>query len=207
MICQRFVLKVVMNSYVLLQRGRTTVIPALLAAFLFTGCVSGGFDSVKKVNTLQPGMDYSEVVKLLGEPETAQFVNNKRVATFWLHQQWRGNVPMDLEFSADNKLISWRENSNKFAESQNKLATIAKAIEQSGVAGAAPKGPNDPQLQGEIAGKWWGYASSTERRIGLCADGTYMDYTEAGYSGSSSNQYGDQTMAWGSASQGGGQGR
>jgi len=86
--------------------------------------------------------------------------------------------------------------------------SITKVVEESGAAGGgAPAGPNDPNLQRQMAGLWWGYAGSTERSIGLCADGSYFDSQESSYSGSSSNQYGDQTMAWGSASQGGGQGR
>ncbi len=72
--------------------------------------------------------------------------------------------------------------------------------------GAAPAGPNDPRLARQIAGVWWGYAGSTERRIGLCPGGVYREFTESGYSGTSTDQYGNQTMAWGSASQGGGAG-
>ncbi len=72
--------------------------------------------------------------------------------------------------------------------------------------GAAPAGPNDPELARQIAGVWWGYSGSTERRIGLCPGGVFRSFTESGYSGSSSDQYGNQTMAWGSASQGGGSG-
>ena len=72
--------------------------------------------------------------------------------------------------------------------------------------GAGPAGPNDPQLARQIAGVWWGYAGSTERRIGLCPGGVYREFTESGYSGASSDQYGNQTMAWGAASRGGGSG-
>jgi hypothetical protein len=70
----------------------------------------------------------------------------------------------------------------------------------------AAAGPNDLELAGQIAGVWWGYAGSTERRIGLCPGGGYRDYTESGYSGSSYDAYGSQNMAWGTASQRGGQG-
>lgn len=66
---------------------------------------------------------------------------------------------------------------------------------------------NNETLANQIAGVWWGYAGSTERQIGLCPGGAYKDYTESGYSGQSYNSLGDQTMAWGAASQGGGQGR
>jgi hypothetical protein len=62
---------------------------------------------------------------------------------------------------------------------------------------------NNQNLARQIAGVWWGYAGSTERRIGLCPGGTYRDYTESSYSGGS---YSNQGVAWGSASQRGGQG-
>jgi len=177
--------------------------------FLFlAGCATGGFDSIRKTAQLQAGMSYDEAVALLGPPKTTVMQGGKKVSTFWLHQAYRGNVPMDLVFDAKtNRLESWQENAEKFAASQARLAALTQALEQSGATGGKAAGPNDPDLQRKIAGLWWGYAGSTERQIGLCADGTYQDYTESGYSGHSSNQYGDETMAWGSAGQGGGQGR
>ena len=181
-----------------------------LTLSLLTACVSGGFDSVKKTTELRQGMTYREVVQLLGEPETSELKNKSLVATFWLHQSWRGNVPYALVFDPSKKtLLSWSENSEKFAASQKMLSQITASLPQTGGAAGteAPTGPNDPNLQRQIAGIWWGYSGSTERRIGLCPDGSYRDYTESSYSGQSSNQYGNQTMAWGSGSQSGGAGR
>jgi len=183
----------------------------LLAGSLLSGCVSGGFDSVKKTNQLQPGMTYHEVVQLLGEPKTSEMKGDALVSTFWLHQSWKGNVPYDLVFDAKSRILrSWSENKEKFEANQKELSQIA-AILSPGAAGdgsgaAGPAGPNDPNLQRQIAGTWWGYSGSTERRIGLCPDGSYKDYRESGYSGRSSNQYGTQTGAWGTASQSGGSG-
>jgi len=181
----------------------------LAASLALAGCAAGGFNSITKTAQLRPGMSFDEAVALLGPPKTATMVDGKRVATFWLHQEWRGNVPMDLVFGGNpERLESWHENQDKFKASQARLAAITKVVEESGAAGGgAPAGPNDPNLQRQMAGLWWGYAGSTERSIGLCGDGSYFDSQESSYSGSSSNQYGDQTMAWGSASQGGGQGR
>lgn len=68
-------------------------------------------------------------------------------------------------------------------------------------------GANNPSLQRQIAGTWWGYSGSTERSIGLCADGSYNDYSESSYSGRSADSLGNETMAWGSGSQHGGSGR
>ena len=187
----------------------------LIFCFL-AGCVSGGFDSVKKTTQLRQGMTYLEVVQLLGEPESSETKGKSLTATFRLHESWKGNVPYDLVFDAKKKTLqSWGENKAKYEASQKMLSQIAKSLSQagstggskSGPAGGAPAGPNDPDLQRQIAGLWWGYSGSTERKIGLCADGTYMDYTESGYSGRSYDQYGSQTMAWGSGSQRGGSGR
>lgn len=74
---------------------------------------------------------------------------------------------MDLVFDAKtNRLESWSENAEKSAESQARLATFAQALEQSGATGGKAAGPNDPNLQRQMSGLWWGYAGSTERQIG-----------------------------------------
>ena len=183
-----------------------------LVCGLIAGCASGGFDSVKKTNQLQQGMSYNAVVQLLGEPGTSEVKNGNLVSTFWLHESWRGNVPYDLVFDPKNRTLqSWSESKEKFEANQKRLsqiaATLSQSMQGSQQGGAsAPAGPNDPNLQRQIAGTWYGYSGSTERKIGLCADGSYRDYTESSYSGSSYNQYGSQTMAWGSGSQGGGSG-
>ncbi len=180
----------------------------LAAGLAVAGCAAGGFNSITKTAQLSPGMSFDEAVALLGPPKSATVVDGKRVATFWLHQEWRGNVPVDLVFAGQPEVLeSWHENEEKLKASQARLAAITKVVEEAETAGGAPAGPNDPNLQRQMAGLWWGYAGSTERSIGLCGDGTYFDSQESSYSGSSSNQYGDQTMAWGNASQGGGAGR
>ncbi len=71
---------------------------------------------------------------------------------------------------------------------------------------AVATGPNDPQLAKEISGIWWGYSGSTETKIALCEGGRFQDFSESSYSGVSSDAGGNETMNWGSASQGGGQG-
>ena len=74
---------------------------------------------------------------------------------------------------------------------------------------AAPPGAGSvesAELARQIAGIWWGYSGSTERKIGLCPGGAYQDYSESSYSGNSHDSLGNQTMAWGAGSQGGGTG-
>ena len=71
---------------------------------------------------------------------------------------------------------------------------------------AAP-GANNTTLARQIAGTWWGYAGSTERKLGLCPDGSYRDYTESSYSGHSYDSGGNETMNWGAAGARGNSGR
>ncbi len=67
-------------------------------------------------------------------------------------------------------------------------------------------GSLNSQIARDLAGSWWGYSGSTERSIGLCLDGTYFDSSESSYSGHGYDSGGNETMAWGNASQSGGQG-
>ena len=192
---------------------RSTLILVLSLAAFLAGCATGGFDSAQKTQQLQRGMHYDEVVAMLGEPQATAMSGNQLLARFGLHQSWKGNVFYDLSFDAGSRTLqSWSENKMAYAKDQAQLGQLAKVLEQAGGSGqggeaTTPSGPNDARLQQQIAGTWWGYAGSTERKLGLCADGRYRDYTESGYSGSSHDSGGNQTMAWGSASQRGGAGR
>lgn len=192
-----------------------TLAYVFLCSVLF-GCAAGGFDSVQKTGQLQPGMSYAQVIALLGEPKTTTTKEGSLIATFWLHQSWRGNVPYDLTFDLkDRTLMAWQENQEKFAASQAYLGEIAKSVTEATAQGTANNasgqqsapGPNNPELQKEMAGNWYGYSGSTERQMALCPDGSYRSLSESSYSGSSSDQYGNQNMAWGNANQSGGQGR
>ena len=82
-----------------------------------------------------------------------------------------------------------------------------KAASGNGSGNQAPAGPNNRELQKEMAGIWYGYSGTTERQMALCPDGSCKSLNESSYSGTSSNQYGHQTMAWGNANQSGGQGQ
>jgi len=106
------------------------------------------------------------------------------------------NIRLDIDLSAPEGKMDYLGYHLKAAQ-QDSQPTSA----------AAPTGPHNPQLAQEIAGIWWGYSGSTERKIGLCPNGVYQGYTESSYSGSSYDSSGSQTMAWGAAGQGGGAGR
>ena len=105
------------------------------------------------------------------------------------------DVRLDIDLSAADGAMNYANAGKAATQSSSKAGKPSRAV-----------GPNNLELQGQIAGIWWGYSGSTERKIGLCPNGTYMDYSESSYSGGSYNQYGDQVSAWGSANQSSGQG-
>ncbi len=72
---------------------------------------------------------------------------------------------------------------------------------------ASPSSANNAVLAQQIAGTWWGYSGATETKIGLCPGGRYLEFSESGYSGHSYDSAGAETMAWGTAGQGGRSGR
>lgn len=99
---------------------------------------------------------------------------------------------LDIDLSAEGGAMDYGKDSSS--------ASSQKPASQGTPAQAAS---NNQTLANQIAGVWWGYAGSTERRIGLCPGGSYVDYTESSYS---SGGYSNQGAAWGAASQSGGQG-
>ena len=102
---------------------------------------------------------------------------------------------MDIDLSAKEGAMDYSK-AGREAEVAGSLGTPARGESGGGA------GPNNPSLQAQIAGVWWGYSGSTERKIGLCADGSYMDYTESSYSGRAQDLGG----SWGTASQRSGHG-
>lgn len=107
------------------------------------------------------------------------------------------NKRLDINLSSDDGSMNYAEGA---------VEDVTKAVAGAASGQAAPLGPNDPELAKNIAGVWWGYSGSTETKISLCEGGRFTDYSESGYSGTSSDAGGNQTMAWGTANQGGGQG-
>ncbi len=76
---------------------------------------------------------------------------------------------------------------------------------------AKGKPGGDTLLAKRFMGKWYGFSGAaggggSESQMAFCANGAYYESYEAGYSGSSSDQYGNETSAFGSASQESGDG-
>ncbi|WP_201327747.1 hypothetical protein [Thermotomaculum hydrothermale] len=61
-------------------------------------------------------------------------------------------------------------------------------------------------LMNWLAGEYYSYVGSTERKLMLCPNGRYSYYSESSYGGGFSDQYGNSTGSWGAADNGGSSG-
>ena len=96
------------------------VVIFLLGLFI-SGCAGtgGGLGSISKTNQLTPGMSPSEVKSVLGEASQTQFIANKWVWKYSLHQYWKGWVPYYLVFGKESqKLEAWYANEAEYMQQQ-----------------------------------------------------------------------------------------
>ena len=106
------------------------------------------------------------------------------------------NVRLDIDLSAEAGMMDYLKTG---------MAEI-NAKSKGGGPGGSP-GPSDPQMTQAIAGEYYSYAGSTEKKIMFCPEGTFFDSSESSYSGTGADSLGNQTMAWGNASQNQGSGQ
>jgi hypothetical protein len=106
------------------------------------------------------------------------------------------NVRLDIDLSAEGGMMDYMKTG---------IAEI-NAKSKGGGPGGSP-GPSDPQMTQAIAGEYYSYAGSTEKKIMFCPEGTFFDSSESSYSGTGADSLGNQTMAWGNASQNQGSGQ
>ena len=85
---------------------RRAIVLALVATGLI-GCAGtgGGLGSVAKTNRLVPGMKPAEVRAVLGDPSQSQFVGDRLVWKYSLHETWKGFVPYYLEFNQQSQAL------------------------------------------------------------------------------------------------------
>jgi hypothetical protein len=99
----------------------------------------------------------------------------------------------------------------KFTEGYSMAYTRTDDVPPGGIEQDEPDDQEEPvQSQPDIAGSsdlmqhfagtWWNATTNTETEVTLTADGRYYESSSASYSGSSSDQYGNQDMSYGSAS-------
>jgi hypothetical protein len=97
------------------------------------------------------------------------------------------DIRMDIDLSASGGVMDYRKG----------------AVQQQQQQASAPSaGPSDPGLMQAMAGEYYSFTGSTERKLMLCANGTFYDSRESSYSGS----FGTNQGGWGAASQGAGSG-
>ena len=106
------------------------------------------------------------------------------------------NVRLDVDLSAEGGIMDYVKTG---------VAQI-NAKKTGGGPGGSP-GPSDPQMAQTIAGEYYSYAGSTEKKIMFCPEGTFFDSSESSYSGTGADSLGNQNLAWGAASQNQGSGQ
>jgi outer membrane protein assembly factor BamE (lipoprotein component of BamABCDE complex) len=79
----------------------------LLTSILLAGCAGsgGGLGSISKTNQLSPGMKPAQVRSILGDPSQTQFISNKWLWKYSLHEPWKGFIPYYLVFSRDSQVL------------------------------------------------------------------------------------------------------
>ena len=108
------------------------------------------------------------------------------------------NVRLDIDLSTEGGMMDYMKTGINQINAKNKGGA--------GGPGGSP-GPSDPQMAQSIAGEYYSYAGSTEKKIMFCPEGTFFDSSESSYSGTGADSLGNQTMAWGNASQNQGSGQ
>lgn len=91
----------------------------LVLSILFTSFLVGCTTKVSVTNKLTPGMTAEQVKALVGEPTQTQFIANKLVWNYSLHQPWKGFIPYYLVFSKENPVLeSWYADQNEYFRQQ-----------------------------------------------------------------------------------------
>lgn len=91
----------------------------VFALLVLSGCVSTGIGSVSATNQLTPGMKPDDVKALLGDPSQTQFISDKWVWKYSLHQPWKGFIPYYLVFDSQRLVLTqWYANDTEYFQQQ-----------------------------------------------------------------------------------------
>jgi len=93
----------------------------VIFGFLLAGCAGtgGGLGSISKTNQLTPGMKPNEVRDVLGDPSQTQFISNKWIWKYSLHEPWKGFIPYYLVFNQDTQTLEqWFANEAEYLRQQ-----------------------------------------------------------------------------------------
>ena len=89
----------------------------ILLAMLCGGCPPT--DTIRRTNHLQPGMTPEQVKEVMGEPIQTQFISERIVWKYSLHQSYRGHIPHYLVFEGTpSQLTSWFANQAEYERQQ-----------------------------------------------------------------------------------------
>ncbi len=89
-------------------------------------CIS--CSSVSKTNRLERGMSKSQVIDILGEPDSSQFVEGYLVWKYSLFQTWKGHIPHYFFFDGRGNLHSWYQNLEEHRENLKKWDGVAEVL-------------------------------------------------------------------------------
>ena len=103
-----------------LRRVRKVVIYSFTALFLLAYTdTQAGMRSVSKTNQLAPGMSTEQVRAILGEPKQTEFIADKWVWKYSLHQAWKGFIPYYLVFDKEKQVLqSWYADEAEYMRQQ-----------------------------------------------------------------------------------------
>ncbi len=92
----------------------------MMLSFSLTSCAGNmAFGSISKSRDLRPGMQISEVEKIMGKPIQTQFISSKWVWKYKLHEYYKGYVPYYLVFNKDSKqLEEWYADEAEYQRNQ-----------------------------------------------------------------------------------------
>jgi hypothetical protein len=86
-----------------------------MICLLLTACAT----QVSTTNQLCPGMPHEQVKAILGDPSQTQFIADKWVWRYSLHEPWKGFVPHYLIFSKGNPTLdSWYADQDEYYRQQ-----------------------------------------------------------------------------------------
>jgi hypothetical protein len=74
---------------------------------------------VGSTNRLAPGMAPAQVRSIMGEPAQTQFVADKWIWKYSLHQPWKGYIPYYLVFGKETQTLDgWFANEAEYVQQQ-----------------------------------------------------------------------------------------
>lgn len=83
---------------------------------LFAGCMPM---QVSSTNQLSPGMSTAQVQTILGGPSQTQFIADKWIWKYSLHQPWKGFIPYYLVFASESQTLEgWFADEAEYARQQ-----------------------------------------------------------------------------------------